>query len=390
MTTDRVTDLIAQHLRVLVGEIGARPPGSEANRRATDYLATVLGEARLDVVSLPFRCRTWTPGDGALEIEGERFAVAPDPFSAPCDVRGRVVRITADGEEPQIAVPAGSVVVVQGALTSDTIFPKHFPFVSFPEHQRLVAFLEAQRPAAVVAVAPTEAPFVPVFEDDDLAFPSATVPPSVGGRLREGDDVALQLGGGVVAGDGVNVSARCGGEGPRWVLSAHVDSKATTPGAFDNAGSVGALLALAQTRGHALGAVEFVFFNGEDHYAAPGQQAWLAANDLAEVHANVNVDGAGFVGRRSSAAALSCPPRMERALAQAVAARPGWTLTEPWFESDHAVFAMQGIPSVAITSEHVHDLLRAVAHTPTDTLDRVDPAVLADVAAFVGDWVAGP
>jgi hypothetical protein len=31
-----------------------------------------------------------------------------------------------------------------------------------------------------------------------------------------------------------------------------------------------------------------------------------------------------------------------------------------------------------VTSEHVHDLLRDVAHTQRDTLDVVDVAVLAD------------
>jgi hypothetical protein len=49
---------------------------------------------------------------------------------------------------------------------------------------------------------------------------------------------------------------------------------------------------------------------------------------------------------------------------------------------------MRGIPSVAIASVGLDDLLVSVAHTERDTLDVVDPRILADVAAFVADWVA--
>jgi hypothetical protein len=48
---------------------------------------------------------------------------------------------------------------------------------------------------------------------------------------------------------------------------------------------------------------------------------------------------------------------------------------------------MQGIPSLAITTEHVHELLARLAHTPADTLDVVDPAILAGVVGFLREWV---
>jgi hypothetical protein len=70
-------------------------------------------------------------------------------------------------------------------------------------------------------------------------------------------------------GDGVNVSAGAT-QGRRAVVSAHVDSKVTTNGALDNGGGVAVLLGLAERGLDRFRAVELVFFNGEDHYAAPG------------------------------------------------------------------------------------------------------------------------
>ena len=60
------------------------------------------------------------------------------------------------------------------------------------------------------------------------------------------------------------------------MLSAHLDAKATTPGAFDDAASVATILALAETELPAVGSLEFVMFNGEDHFDACGEVAWLA------------------------------------------------------------------------------------------------------------------
>jgi Zn-dependent M28 family amino/carboxypeptidase len=64
-----------------------------------------------------------------------------------------------------------------------------------------------------------------------------------------------------------------------------------------------------------------------------------------------------------------------------VGEQPRWVWAEPWFESDHAIFAMRGIPALAITSQDVHALLGGLAHTAADTLDVVDLTVLEQLAA---------
>jgi aminopeptidase YwaD len=384
MTSTNVARRIQLHLDVLANRIGARPPGSPANRRATDYLRATLEAAGLRVDEQPFTTRWWEPGPGTLVVEGRQVPVAPDPFSTPCDVRGVVVR-PGSADELRRLSPATTerIIVLDGELSAAPYFPKAFPFLRFDEQLEVIALLEALQPAAVVALAPNEPPFGPVFEDADLAFPSTTVPPAVGDALGAGAVVRLVLGGAVHAGAGVNTSARVGSDPARMVLSAHIDSKVTTPGAFDNAGSVAALLALAESGAPELAGAELVFFNGEDHYAAPGEQAWLAQADLDAIDLVINVDGAGLAGRGSSIATLSCPSALEQRVAELVQARPGWVLADPWFESDHAIFAQRGIPSLAITSDGVHELLLTLAHTAEDTVDKVDPTVLADVTDFL-------
>jgi aminopeptidase YwaD len=371
-----VQERIEHHLEVLVEEVGARPPGSPANRAATEHVRRALTDAGLDVRLFPFTTRWWDPGSGKLATATDTIEVQPNPYSPPCAVAGHVVRVGSLAPLVAAGDLSGAILVLEGALASGPVMPKRFPFYNPEAHQRLVAALEAARPAAVVAVSDQ---WQPVFEDADLPFPSTTVSLEVGAGLLAGEPAWLELGGDVREGTGATVSGRTH-EGSRLILSAHLDSKATTPGAFDNAGGVAVLLALAELLLPDDLPIELVFFNGEDHFDACGELAWLAETDLTEATANVNVDGIGLRGRGSSLVGLACPPRLAEALRLFVDGRPGWVPAEPWIESDHAIFAMQDIPAVAITSEDVHALLAGLAHGPDDTLEVVDPRLLALIA----------
>jgi aminopeptidase YwaD len=378
---------ISAHVTALAEEIGPRPSGSPANRLATDYVRMVLAKAGLAVETQPFTCRWWEPGEAAIQIGGAWVDVPPAPFSRPCDVHGRVSRISSDAALEAASLEPGRIVVIHGALTADSYFPKAFPFLDLAEQRARIARLEALRPAAVIAAIPALRA-MPVLEDGDLTFPYVAVPTPVGERLRENRAIAVRIGGALQDGEGVNVSARHGPPGPRIILSAHIDSKITTPGAFDNGGGVATLLAFAESGLSDDLPVELVFFNGEDHYLAPGEQAWLAASDLADVRQVVNIDGAGVVGHDVAVTLLASPPEHEARMRALVEGREGWVIGPEWYESDHAIFAMRGIPSLAITSSGAHETLTNVIHTDRDTPRMVDPAILADVAEFLADWLA--
>lgn len=370
---------VGQHLHELAEVIGARPPGSPANARATAYVRRVLEDAGLRATEHPFRTRWWEPGAVELVVGGVGVAAIANPYSRPAEVDGVAVTL----QEAEAAQTTGGIVILGDDLAPEPLMPRAFPFFQPAEHADLLERVEAVQPAAVVTVSRD----VPILEDPDLAFPSVTVPPEVASRLRA-ERACLRVGGAVHDGAGVTVSTRSGPPGKRVVVSAHVDSKVTTPGAFDNAGSVAALLAWVEAGLPSSTPLEVVFFNGEDHFDSGGEQAWLAATELSEVSANVNLDGAGLRDRRTSAVLLGGSPSQQAALASFLATRQGWEAVPPWFESDHGIFAMQGIPAIAITSAGVHELLRTLAHTSRDTVDVVDVAVLADIAASLDDLVA--
>ena len=401
---------IDHHLEVLVDHIGARPPGSPANRRATSHASQVLRDAGLHVREDPFTTRWWEPGrarltvaattagravhsrtevdgrgsaatDGDTEVEGATIELLPNPYSPAGVARGSalVARRVEDLEGLQ---PDGDrVLVLTDALARTQLLPAVFPFLDLPEHADVRAQLHRLTPAAVIAVSDH---WEPILEDPDLPFPSLTLSTAEGERLRSGDLLHLEVTGAVHEGRGVNLAARSGA-GRRLVLCAHLDAKATTPGAFDNAGSVAVLLALAEL-GHLDDLpVEVVLFNGEDHVDACGEVAWLGATELAEVAGVVNVDGTGLRGLGTSLASLACPRELETRLTDWVGARDGWVRTDPWIESDHAIFALQGIPAVAITSEDVHALLGGLAHTAADTREVIDLQVLVGIGHDLPD-----
>ncbi|NJD28679.1 MAG: Zn-dependent exopeptidase M28 [Chloroflexi bacterium] len=381
-SASEIASRIEAHLGALADRAPRRPPGSAANRAATQYVEGVLRAAGVPTEALPFTAHSWQPGAAWLELDGRAIPIEPPPFCGSATVRGPAVPLAAPGELNAFAAGPGAVILLRDELAVAPYFPKAFPFVSFPEQVEVIAALEAVAPAAVLAVVDAARAGEPTFEDPDLAFPYATIPASLGDSIAPGAEVGLRVEASIEEGEGVNLS---GGTltGRRAIVCAHVDSKATTPGLLDNGGGVAVLLALAESGFAELGPTELVFFNGEDHYAAPGEQTWLAARDLAEIELVVNIDGAGLAGHRAAASTLAGSSALEERVAQIVARCPGLEIGPPWFESDHAVFAMRGIPTVAITSAGDVEVLKRLAHAADETLARVDPRVLADVARFV-------
>ena len=370
------------HLERLVG-FGPRPPGSPANRRATEYVAEVLGRAGGRVERLPFRARWWLPGEATLFVGSTRLVLDPPPFSMACDAAGPIRRVASDADIPSAA--PGSILLLTGDIAQEPLFPKAFPFVQLPHQQARIDALERARPAAVLALA-TEADPQPRFEDPDLSFPYATLAASMAPLLESPPAARLVITGDIRSGDGENVSARAQGAA-RAVVSAHVDSKVTTPGGLDNGGGVAAVLAAVDAGLLDVPGVEVVLFNGEDHYAAPGEQAWLGVRDASSFALAINVDGVGLPGAPTTVAALSWPEQAKPLLDGLLRGRAGFVPTAPWYESDHALFAMAGVPSIALTSGGPRERLAQLSHSPAGGTDSVDPSILADVAAFLLDAV---
>ncbi len=191
------------------------------------------------------------------------------------------------------------------------------------------------------------------------------------------------------------VVARKSGVAPgnrRVLVSAHIDSRYGTPGALDNAAGVCVLMALADLLGDAAPAldVELVPFNGEDDFAAPGEMAYLdwPDADLDNVALVVNIDA---VGRRDDDTAISfygCPDEIREVALAAAATVPRIVEGPEWPMSDHMIFAMRGIPAIAVTSTGLTEIAATVAHTADDVPELVDPTLVDDAARFIAALIA--
>ena len=66
---------------------------------------------------------------------------------------------------------------------------------------------------------------------------------------------------------------------------------------------------------------------------------------------------------------------------------PSVSLGEAWYEGDHSIVFGHGRPAVALTSTSFRELSATVTHTEHDTLELVDPTLVAAAAEFVADLV---
>lgn len=386
---EATTARVAAHLAALARWPDGRPVGSAANRTAEEYIAGVLRDAGYEVERQRFDCVDWRLASVELWLGDRPLAVRANPFSPPCDVSAPLFPISSLAELERAALD-GRIALLYGELTNEPLFPKNYPFFTIEEHRRVIELLEASRPAAVITVSPMTGSPAPVIEDGDFTLPSVTVPAEVGELLlaTDGTPITLRLRSNAVPGYGANViGRRAAPSREKLIISAHFDTKPGTPGALDNAAGVACMLALAEQLPAAPPALnlEFVAFNGEDHYAAPGEVAYLAgcASDFGRIALVVNVDGVGLRHQPVTVAFFNCPAEWVAATRADMAARPGLAEAEPWPQGDHSLFAMQGVPCVALTSGGIFDILSSVIHTANDTPAGVDPEMIANATGFL-------
>jgi aminopeptidase YwaD len=385
---------IRSHLAALAQWPGGRPVGSPANQATEAYIADALRAAGYEVEQQAFECVDWRLDGVDLWVGDGPLPVMANPYSPPGDVTAPLAAAATPAELEAVDL-RGRIALLHGALSAEPLFPRNYPFFTVPEHQRILELLEQKGARAVIAVSPMPNP-APVIEDGDFTLPSVTVGADVGAVLLMAGRAAVTLRLRSVArpARAANViGRRAHPSRDKLVLCAHFDTKPGTPGALDNAAGVATVLALAER----LAAdprtnLEFVFFNGEDHYAAPGEVAYLAgcAGEFGRIALVVNVDGVGLRGAGTTVAFFNCPDAWADATRATMSRGANLAETEPWPQGDHSIFAMQGVPCIALTSGGIHDLIDSLIHTPNDTLDRLDPAAMAAAVDFLAELPAQP
>ena len=390
-----------EHLEWLCAAVPDRRPGSRGNRVATDYAAAVLTDLDWQVTQPEFDCMDWYTEGGTLLIGDEAIALTPSPYGLGVDASG-TVRVAEDIEDLSRPGLRDAVIVLTGALAAEPLTPKKFPFYGSEDHTRIISALEDAEPVAVIAVTGKYPalcgaldPF-PLVEDGDFSIPTGNIRPSDAGPLlaAAGRVANVEIRSERRHARARNVIASRGPQAPRVTLIAHIDTKPGTPGAVDNAAGVVALLvaadALSPTRRTELPlGVELLLVNGEDHYGAPGELDWLAANagQLDDVVLALNIDGAGYKEGRSAYSTYNVDSGLQAHIDRVLSERPSLIAGPEFYQSDHAIFAMQGRPAMAITTELVNEMLDQLFHAPTDTPDQVDVDLLLDISDAITELV---
>jgi aminopeptidase YwaD len=386
------------HLRELT-RFPDRHVGGPGNQAATEMVANVMASLGWSVRRVEFDCVDWEPGGAAVEAGPARFDLHVGPYSLPVDVVATLVAAD-QPEKLETELVRGCVVLAHGELAGGQVMPKNFAFYNPEDHRRIVRALEVHHPAAIVAATGRDAEMVgsqypfPMFEDGDLDIPNAYMTDTDGERLlaHVGSQVHLTIDSRRIPAAAEQVVATRRGHGPgRIVVSAHIDSRMGSPGALDNASGVAVLLALGELLADYGGdpAVEIVPYNGEDHYASPGEMIWLAENEgrLDEILVGINVDDLGLRGSINHVSFYECPDAIA-STAMSVAARHPLVAEGPrWYQGDHAMLVQQGRPAIALASSEMGRFMAEFAHTERDAIGLADPGLIAAAALYVADLV---
>lgn len=380
------------YLKTLCSVKPNRRTGSSGNRAATDFFARTIRAHGYVVDDTTFDCLDYVRGESLLAHEDTAYEVHISPYSLGCDVEAELVTVSTM-QELEGTNCEGKILLMTGELCSEPLMPKNFTFYNPEHHRRLVALLESLRPAAIITATESKPELVgaldpyPLIVDGDFDIPNVYCRDAVGDELAglRGEVFHLKIDARRLSSTATNVIARSNqGARERIVATAHIDAYEDTPGASDNASGTVVLLLLAEMLSEYRGdkCIEIAALNGEDHYSAGGQMDYLNryGSQFCRIALAINVDDVGYKRGRSSYSFYECAPQLEERVEDGLQSFDGLARGEQWYNGDHMIFVQSGVPSMALTSECIDELMRTVTHTSRDTPDIIDCHKLVEVA----------
>ena len=375
-------------------EFGERPLGTEANRQTSAFLAAEGERLGYEVQRLPFKCLRWEEGPASIyrgEAQLEAFA---GPFSPAFDRWCDAVAISSTQQLKRTKCK-DKIVFLRGEIAKEPLMPLEYPFYFPDAHREIYALLDEREPAAIVAVTGKnpingQEPF-PLFNDAGLQIPTAYLTEATMEQiLAAKGKIRLRIDSKSIPETGEQVVIRkkaAGASRGKILVFAHMDSAYGTPGALDNAAGVAVLLAAMGRLKDYAGPydLEFVPFNGEDSPMVKGQLAYLEeyGKELGRIRLGINVDAAGAKGSKTAVSAYNLDDDRLTWLDAEIASFPQMERGPEWVESDHSIFVFRGVPCLALTSSTLREEVMKLTHTPRDTVDLVDRALLVEATDFI-------
>ena len=384
-----------QYLDVLTRQIPSRAVGSAGNREATRFFADRIGEFGYQVETPEFTCTHWEGYDAECECAGRKFDVSPSPYSIGCEVTAPLYVVSTLSELQSVRCK-DAVLLIRGDLAVEQLMPKNFTFYNPEAHQLIIGLLEEKTPTALITatsrnpeLAGAVYPF-PLIEDGDFDIPSVYTTDEVGVALANlaGETIALTSMAKRIPSTGCNVIGRINPDaGKKVVVCAHIDAKIGTPGALDNAAGVVTLLLVAEMLKGYSGeyGIELLAMNGEDYYGANGEKSYLANNEgsLVRIRLFINMDGLGYIRGKTAFSFYNLGEEMISQIRPILTRYQGVYEGEPWYQGDHMIVVMSGVPAIAATTEHFMEMEQLFAHTLKDVAELVDTSKLVEAAQSI-------
>jgi len=380
-----IADGALEHVESLSVRIGNRPIGSMANLAAAEYISAVFKQCGLSVEQQEIPCPNWMDEGTSLELNGQALEASANTFSPSCNISAITVPVCTPAEL-EMASMTGNILIFYGDMAQGELATKGGIYIS-PRDHRIIQLLEERQPAGIITINPTLHARWRLIEDFDLDIPSVTVSARSGLELLKNPGAAVQMRISTRRSPGhtSNVIGRLQGQLPeRIVFCAHYDSKVDTPGAYDNAAGVGALLALAEilSQRKPRHTLEWIAFTGEEGAGLGDMQyARQTGDGFDQVTAAINIDGVGPFTGTTTVTSFVASQELETLIDDKLRSYPGVIRVEPWPASDHYIFYSNGTPSIALTSKGIRDIY----HTLSDTFEWISGEKLAETIQFVLD-----
>ena len=390
---DAYTNSIAWDLLVDLVTVGNRMAGQEGEREGAELVADAFEASGLrDVTIDEFEIPGWWRGDSSLTVETDRtetYEASHDVIALPGTPSGTVEGDLVDvgyGTEAEFEAADldGKVAMARSDMPPDADRWRH----------RMEKYADAAEAGAVGFVFRNhvEGCLPPTgeigYHNRPGPIPAVGISKELGERLsrecaRDGPTATLEVNCRNEPTKSRNVEGVVGPDTDREVLvTAHVDAHDIAEGANDNgAGSVLVAEAgrlLAQLDDELDLRVRLITF-GSEEIGLYGAYHWAETHDLDDVEAVLNVDGAG--NSRNLRVRTSGFTEFEDAFEAVTAAydAPLSTDDEVSPHGDQWPFVQEGVPAV-MTSTTSEGEGRGWGHTHADTLDKLDPRDLREVA----------
>ncbi|HEX2959641.1 MAG TPA: M28 family peptidase, partial [Chitinispirillaceae bacterium] len=385
MCRETLLKLAEDHLKALCSDIRERRVGGEGNREATNYVKNHFKENGWCIEETELSVIDWKTEGASLHCNDTAFEVFSSPYSLGCYIQGILVPVDTV-EKLKNTELTEKIVLMHGKIAAEQIMPKNFVFYNPDEHKEIVSVLEKGMPGALICATGRNSttaggayPF-PLFEDGDFDIPSVYMKDTEGEKLIacSGQQIILQSKSLRIPETAYNIVARSGDRNKkRIVVTAHIDAKAGTPGAIDNATGVTVLLLLCGLLQNYKGnyCIEIVAFNGEDYYAVPGQMKYIEQNGdkFQDVVLNINIDGVGYKNGLTCFSPFDLPVEIHSNLNELITNNTSITEGAPWVQGDHSIFLQFGCPAIAVSSNWLIENFdnQDITHTPKDNLSIV-------------------